>query len=79
MKQSRMPVYITGGFPVRPHTTDAAVDESPRGQYVLFRGDPDAPFAHTLALLSSLPRRTAPPALHARIHSLLHSKQSTAR
>ena len=73
-----MPIEITGGFPLRPHTGDAPVTESPHGRNALFRGDEDAPFLHTLALLSSLPRRTAPHALHDRITSLLHAKHSTA-
>ena len=79
MKYNRMQIQITGGFPLRPHTEQAAAGESSLGRNALFRGNEDAPFTHTLALLSSLPHRTAPPALHARIHSLLHTKRSTAR
>ena len=79
MRHSRMQIQITGGFPLRPHTEQAAGGESTLGRNALFRGDEDTPFAHTLALLSSLPHRTAPPALHARIHSLLHAKHTTAR
>ena len=78
MRHNRMQIQITGGFPLRPHTAPAA-DESSRSRNALFRGDEDASFTHTLALLSSLPHRTAPPVLHARIRSLLHAKRATAR